>query len=264
MMENEEVKTKSEKFDTDTEGSNMWPLPQHEHLYTNKVFPLFGVGAVVLGIFLFGAGVGVLVAEQHYVAVSSVSYSAAPIVLLLGGITSVLAGGYLIFAINYREELAVRRDSLVFACTLIVASVFTIVAAIMAFVFIGQVGNKMQDDMNAKLKEYGITGKYQSLVLLNKIQSENKCCGVINYADWRNTTYGGHRYDKVPDSCCKVQDHACGFEFELTKINHGGCLKPVKGSTVGHLLIVGVGGLVVFLIEIALAIATFIIRKKHF
>ena len=56
-MENEEVapvdesevnlKTKPEKFDTDKEGSNMWPLLQREHLYTNKVFPLFGVGAVV-------------------------------------------------------------------------------------------------------------------------------------------------------------------------------------------------------------------------
>ena len=47
---------------------------------------------------------------------------------------------------------------------------------------------------------------------------QDKCCGVINYADWRNTIYGGHRYDKVPDSCCMEQKHACGFEFELSKI----------------------------------------------
>ena len=47
---------------------------------------------------------------------------------------------------------------------------------------------------------------------------QDKCCGVINYADWRNTIYGGHRYDKVPDSCCLEQKHACGFEFELSKI----------------------------------------------
>lgn len=259
-MENTEVAP----IDTDTGDSKMWPLRQRERPYTNKVFPLFGVGAVVLGIFLFGAGIGVLVAERQHVAVSSVSYSAAPIVLLLGGIISILAGGYLIFATKRREELDVKKDSLVFACTLIVASVFAIVAAIMAFVFIGQVGDSMQDDLKAKLQEYGITGRYESLLLLNKIQSENNCCGVINYADWRNTTYGGRRYDKVPDSCCKVQDHACGFEFELTKINHGGCLKPVKGSTDRHLLIVGVGGLVVFFIEIALAIATFVIRKKYF
>ena len=32
----------------------------------------------------------------------------------------------------------------------------------------------MQDDMKAKLQEYGITGRYESLVLLNKIQSEVK------------------------------------------------------------------------------------------
>ena len=47
---------------------------------------------------------------------------------------------------------------------------------------------------------------------------QDKCCGIINYADWRNTIYGGHRYDKVPDSCCMEQKHACGFEFELSKI----------------------------------------------
>ena len=47
---------------------------------------------------------------------------------------------------------------------------------------------------------------------------QDECCGVINYADWRNTIYGGHRYDKVPDSCCLEQKHACGFEFELSKI----------------------------------------------
>ena len=64
---------------------------------------------------MFVAGVGVLVAERQYVAVSSVSCSAAPIVLLLGGIISVLAGDYLVFATKYREELAlaVKRDSLV-------------------------------------------------------------------------------------------------------------------------------------------------------
>ena len=62
---------------------------------------------------MFGAGIGVLVAERQHVAVSSVSYSAAPIVLLLGGIISILAGGYLIFATKRREELDVKRDSLV-------------------------------------------------------------------------------------------------------------------------------------------------------
>ena len=44
---------------------------------------------------------------------------------------------------------------------------------------------------------------------------------MINYVDWRNTTYGGHRYDKVPDSCCVNEKHACGFEFEISKINRG-------------------------------------------
>ena len=32
----------------------------------------------------------------------------------------------------------------------------------------------MQDDLKAKLQEYGITGRYESLLLLNKIQSEVK------------------------------------------------------------------------------------------
>ena len=48
LMENAEVAP----IDTDTGDSKMWPLRQRERPYTNKVFPLFGVGAVVSMSFL--------------------------------------------------------------------------------------------------------------------------------------------------------------------------------------------------------------------
>ena len=37
---------------------------------------------------------------------------------------------------------------------------------------------------------------------------------MFTYADWRATVYGGNRYDKVPDSCCKTEEYACGFKFK--------------------------------------------------
>jgi len=34
------------------------------------------------------------------------------------------------------------------------------------------VENKMEDDMKVKLQEYGLTGRYESLTIINRIQSK--------------------------------------------------------------------------------------------
>lgn len=33
------------------------------------------------------------------------------------------------------------------------------------------------------------------------------------FADWRITVWGGRRYDKVPDACCKDETFGCGYCF---------------------------------------------------
>lgn len=48
---------------------------------------------------------------------------------------------------------------------------------------------------------------------------QDKCCGVKYYTDWRDTVWGAHRIDVVPDSCCKNYKYQCGINFEISDIN---------------------------------------------
>ena len=64
-------------------------------------------------------------------------------------------------------------------------------------------------DLNDVLRRLKI-----DIISINLMYQQDKCCGVFTYADWRATIYGGHRYDKVPDSCCKTEEYACGFKFK--------------------------------------------------
>ena len=52
---------------------------------------------------MLGAAIGVLVIEKPHAAVSSVPFQSAPIVLLVAGIVSILAGGFEIFVTKRRE-----------------------------------------------------------------------------------------------------------------------------------------------------------------
>lgn len=236
----------------------------HKRFYMITVLPCIGGCVLLLGIFLCGSAIAVLAIEKDHAAVSTVPFQSAPIVLLMAGILAIAAGIFMIVVtkcINVTQE-NVKKTSRIFMWVLVVACILAFVSAIMGFVYVRKVENTMEDDMKIQVKQYGVTGSYESLININRIQSKNKCCGVINYVDWRNTTYGGRRYDKVPDSCCIEENHACGFGFVLGNINHRGCLNIVKRSTSRHLMLVGVGGLLVSLIELALVIAVCFIRKK--
>lgn len=236
----------------------------HQRRYTSRVLPGVGICIVVLGIFMFASGIAVLVNQKDHAALSSVPFQSAAVVILIAGILSIIAGSVEVIAMKCREcpPAEAKKYLLIFLIVLLLSALLAFVAGIMAFVYTGQVGNKMEDDLTVHLKQYGVTGHYGSLVGVNRVQSKNQCCGVINYADWRNTTYGGHRYDKVPDSCCSQQKHACGFEFELNKINRRGCLKLVRRSASNHLKLVGIGGILVAIIQFGLAAAVQYIRRK--
>ena len=52
---------------------------------------------------MFGAAIGVLVHEQYHAAVSAVPFQSASIVLLLAGISSVIAGGFIIYVTKFTD-----------------------------------------------------------------------------------------------------------------------------------------------------------------
>lgn len=231
--------------------------------YITKVLPCIGLCAVLLGIFMFGAGVGVLVHEGYHAAVISVPFQSASSLLIPAGICSVVAGCLEILVTRFIDAAPplVHKRSLAFIVILSVASVLTLIAAILAFVYFGNVGNKAEDDLRSQLQEYGLKSE---ITILDRIQSKDECCGVNYYADWRDTPYGGKRTYKVPDSCCKNYEYACGDHFEISSINRRGCLEVVKSSIRSHLLFIGISGILIALpIEVFLVAAVCYIRKKH-
>lgn len=239
------------------------PRNQQTRHYITKVLPCIGLCAVLLGIFKFGAGVGVLVHQGHHAAVISVPFQSASSLLIPAGICSILAGCFKIWVTRFTDAAPplVRKRSLVFIVVLSVASVLTLIAAILAFVYIGNVGNKAEGDLRSQLQEYGLAAGTEGL---DRIQSKDECCGVDYYTDWRDTPYGGRRAYKVPDSCCKNYEYGCGDHFETSSINRRGCLEVVKSSINSHLLFIGISGIVIALpIEVSLVAAVLYIRKKH-
>lgn len=212
---------------------------------------------------MFGAGVGVLVNQGYHAAVISVPFQSASSLFIPAGICSVLAGCFKILITKFTDAApsVVHKRSLVFIVVLSVASVLTFIAVILAFVYNGNVGNKAEDDLRSQLQDYGLKSGTEPL---DTIQSKDECCGVDYYTDWRDTPYGGRRTYKVPDSCCKNYEYACGDNFETSSINRNGCLEVVKSSINSHLLFIGISGIVIALpIEVSLVAAVLYIRKKH-
>ncbi|XP_032067874.1 tetraspanin-6-like [Thamnophis elegans] len=96
-----------------------------------------------------------------------------------------------------------------------------------------------------------ILNKYDNKVQITKgvdtLQAEFQCCGVENYTDWQNTTFG-LLSSSVPKSCCKVPMESCVTDLNqnIVGINQEGCLLKLKTWTERN--ISALGGLAVFVI----------------
>jgi hypothetical protein len=65
----------------------------------------------------------------------------------------------------------------------------------------------------------------------NIVQTDFKCCGVENYKDWHNVTFG--KTGNVPDSCCKDFTSGCGQDvlndpILADKVFNDGCFKKLE------------------------------------
>ncbi|XP_068672451.1 CD63 antigen-like [Montipora foliosa] len=221
-----------------------------ERFLTRKFLPFTAIFVLTASIVMIGFGVGMIVHEKT---------QTAPIILVVAGSIGIPLGCVgLYWWIKKRTFDEMEKPLIWFIGLLIVVSVPTLVAGCLGILDVNKKA-LLKDDFEADLKLYGKTGHYEILRNIDRRQIEGKCCGAINYADWRHTAYGGGRYDKVPDSCCKVDHrrHACGFEFELSKINQKGCnsYSPALDGMKLHLKLVAYGGIICGIIEIILWIA---------
>lgn len=202
---------------------------------------------------MFAVGVGVIHAGLIYAEIlASVPIKTAPIILIVVGIVSLINGGIVIYI---RMKTLTSNEGPV-KPLLIALAIFLAISVVLAFCAGGygirhskELKEEFGADLMQKIQVYGRT-KY-SMKDVDELQREFKCCGVHSYADWRATIYGGHRYDKVPDSCCKKEKYQCGVTFEnLGDLNREGCAAIVTPKASKLSVTVGVIGIIDGLIEV--------------
>ncbi|XP_020605767.1 CD63 antigen-like isoform X2 [Orbicella faveolata] len=141
-----------------------------------------------------------------------------------------------------------------FMVLLAVRALIALIAGGVGINYIKEVKDKFEEDLQNSIENYGRTGK-EKMTHIDRLQKQDECCGVFTYADWRATIYGGHRYDKVPDSCCKTEEYACGFKFtDEATLNKKGCASIALDKMFKHLRIVGASGITSGIIEVILFI----------
>lgn len=238
------------------------PGDERARFYTTKVLPGMAGSMIIVGLIMFLTGVIILPLEKHHSAVTTIKFEIPFILYLVAGILAAEAG-MLILWVTTRTNgspLDVKKWSPMFIIILVVAAVFTLSAVISSF---SCKVDDIENDMMTTIQEYGSYKKGKETSNFDTLQTKDQCCGVNYYTDWRSTKYGGHRVYVVPDSCCKANEYACGYQFEIDNINRRGCLEVLKGSVNKHLGVVKIMGIIFLVVKVGEVIAIVIIRKKY-
>lgn len=111
--------------------------------------------------------------------------------------------------------------------------------------------NAARTKMTVEVKSrYGTAGQNAITVAFDRLQTSFRCCGVNDYRDWKNSTWGQQipnvqvAYgNPVPDSCCRNVSSNCG----INPANHqneatfnssfytAGCYMSVRNSITNNL-----------------------------
>ncbi|XP_048112519.1 CD151 antigen isoform X2 [Alosa alosa] len=200
----------------------------------NFIFWLAG-GAVA------AVGVWTLVDKSEYISLlASSAYSASAYVLILAGVV-VVATGILGCCATIKEH---KGFLIVYFILLLFIFLLEITAGVLAYVYY----QELSDELRVNLKEtmvnkYDQPGQEHVTKAVDKLHQDLKCCGSINYTDWRDGAWikdrAGDRV--VPDSCCKTPSDRCGRRHHPSNIYNveGGCIGKLEEFLLQHLQILG-------------------------
>jgi len=160
------------------------------------------------------------------------------------GIALIILGSIIMF-ISLLGCCGAKKEN---ACLLTTFSVFlslVIVAEIGACIAVAvlraQVESVAQNRMETSMQHYG---PIDSLVTetWDNLQQEYHCCGVHNYSEWLNSTFGA-----IPKSCCK--DASCENQT-VTDIYTNGCYESLKLSALNNMAAITVGAAILAIIQV--------------
>lgn len=116
----------------------------------------------------------------------------------------------------------------VFFALLLIVLTAEVTAGVVGYVFRTDLKKTVKDGLEAALGKYDNTSSVEK-DQIDYLQSELKCCGIMNASDWQNA----RPWDKktVPDSCCKVTnitqcDHS--LKADNKDIYKDGCLDKLE------------------------------------
>lgn len=193
----------------------------------NLVFFLIGLTLIIIGSLVQAH------LTQYTLFLSGV-YGGGILVIVLGAVIFVIAFFGCCGAI--RENQCMMRTFGVFLTLILILE---IVAAILGFVFGAQLESALESGMVQTMPQY--TTDEQVRNLWNDVQTNFKCCGVINASDWQ--TKGKYKANSVPDSCCVTQSANCGVNALLNPkgvIYTNGCVSLLEGALMSSGLVIGI------------------------
>lgn len=164
----------------------------------------------------------------------------------------IAAGCFLVLAVCLDECTAKSKNAYLvgMAFLLIILSFIMLLSAgIVACVHVRDLNYKYEDQLIAGLDKYDHSTQFEFSASMDLIQQKYECCGVTNYTDWFNTTWGQLHKNSVPNSCCVTYAQNCGINFETNNITifQQGCFWPVKESIHGYVTAIACFCIVLFI-----------------
>ncbi|XP_037968027.2 CD151 antigen isoform X4 [Plutella xylostella] len=203
------------------------------HIF-NVVFMFAGIGILIVGAWT--------VATKHrYVALlPTPTYPAIAYLLIVAG-----AMGVPVCALGLCGLKTENRTSLLcYTYFLLITLILKLSAGGLAYYYSWAAEGELRRELNTTLlRNYALDAA--ATAAADRMQQEFKCCGAVNYQDWRHSPWHQHEPRQlVPDSCCKTVSPRCGARDHPSNIHYVGCLRYFTNHIQEHLIIlaaVGVG-----------------------
>ncbi|MBZ3891609.1 CD63 antigen [Sciurus carolinensis] len=133
-----------------------------------------------------------------------------------------------------------------FAIFLTLITLVEVAVAIAGYVFKDKVITEFNKDFQQQMQNYPKNN--DTVLILDKMQKDFKCCGATNYTDWENIPSMGK--NRVPDSCCINVTVGCGTDFNQHAINTQGCVERIGTWLRKNVLVVAAAALGIAFVEV--------------
>ncbi|XP_061470447.1 tetraspanin-36-like [Rhineura floridana] len=154
-------------------------------------------------------------------------YPLLPAVIIIGVAVVMFIIGLIGCCATIRES---RIGLGVFLIIILMIFIAEVSAFVLGFIYRGKVKTELHEPMLRAYKSYD--GKTEESHIIDYLQQELQCCGVLNYTDWISSQwYNTTRNNSVPVSCCKREfskKNCTGRLSDLQFLNTQGCEEKVE------------------------------------